>query len=418
MNAAPSLSLGRLERVSDAGSPPDISDAKDAKESKNGNFVDALRSVIDDDDDAKDAKDKADDIAAIPMAPMPDPVPSAQALASFAIAPSPTTDVPVEASPSSSPSDLGRYSAPASFGGPSYGVAGFDGALATPSTAFVRPASPTTPAIPAAKAAAAAKEDAKVAKDATPVKPDHVAALLPATPSIVEATMMRPEAVTKTGVPAADPTEKADTAPSLVAPPIKPGVGPVRANVKNDKKSAAGPIAVKVSSNLPSTESTLGVNGAASKAEAPVKTLTLAEPTPAQPRDGAEQAVKTAEALGHKRVLASGEAHGQITLPELGRIEVRARTDASLNVSVHVQADDAHGRAVIAQHASELRAHVQAEVPNASVHVDRSSGDARSAADHGGSERRERCEKEQADADSNAGLPPKRQSRGRARFVL
>lgn len=92
----------------------------------------------------------------------------------------------------------------------------------------------------------------------------------------------------------------------------------------------------------------------------------------------ASRAVQAAESLGHKRTLASGEAHGQVHVPELGRIEVTARAhgqEAATRIDVHVRAEEDHARHVIMANASEMRSHVRVEVPNAVVHVERPTTD-------------------------------------------
>ena len=92
-----------------------------------------------------------------------------------------------------------------------------------------------------------------------------------------------------------------------------------------------------------------------------------------------DDAIRAAEAAGHKRTLASGEASGQITTPELGRIEVVAHTIGGANeagrVEVHVRAVEEHAKQVIAANAESLREHVRVEVPNATVHVQKPQND-------------------------------------------
>jgi hypothetical protein len=197
---------------------------------------------------------------------------------------------------------------------------------------------------------------------------------------------------------------------------LKPGKW---ANADDGPSSPAATIDVaplKSAAELPSTIMTATPNVAS---HGNVKNVTSTATAPTAVSGGvekAEQAVKAAEMSGHRRTLASAEAHGHIVVPELGRVEVRAQTDASANVAVHVHVDDAHGRAVVAAHAPELRAHVRADVPNAHVHLDRGNS--------GNSERRQTPsnDRERSDASEQsdeAGEPtPKRYVRGRARFVL
>ncbi|MDB4947095.1 MAG: hypothetical protein JWP97_6629 [Labilithrix sp.] len=87
-----------------------------------------------------------------------------------------------------------------------------------------------------------------------------------------------------------------------------------------------------------------------------------------QPADGIARAVENAEAVGHRRVLA-GDAHGALSVEDLGRFEVRARTHEDGRVDVQVQAEHRQGAALLDAHAAELRADVRAEVPRAQVHV-------------------------------------------------
>lgn len=110
------------------------------------------------------------------------------------------------------------------------------------------------------------------------------------------------------------------------------------------------------------------VNGSTTSAGAPAKSES----------GEASRAVQAAESLGHKRTLASGEAHGQVHVPELGRIEVTARAhgqEAAARIDVHVRAEEDHARHVIMANASELRSHVRVEVPTAVVHVERPTTD-------------------------------------------
>lgn len=90
-----------------------------------------------------------------------------------------------------------------------------------------------------------------------------------------------------------------------------------------------------------------------------------------------EARIGAAEAAGHKRTLASGEARGQIVTAELGRVEVVAHAAAheSARVDVHVRAVEDHAKQAIAAAAESLREHVRVEVPNAAVHVERSHND-------------------------------------------
>ena len=84
--------------------------------------------------------------------------------------------------------------------------------------------------------------------------------------------------------------------------------------------------------------------------------------------DATATAIRNAEAVGHRRVLA-GDAHGALTLEDLGRFEVYARTRDDGRVEVQVHADRREGAAVLDAHAAELRADVRVEVPRAFIAV-------------------------------------------------
>jgi len=139
--------------------------------------------------------------------------------------------------------------------------------------------------------------------------------------------------------------------------------------------------------------------------------------------------IRAAEAAGHRRVLA-GEAHGRISVPELGNVEVRAIADAS-RVDVHVQADESQARDVILAHAPALSAHVQREVPEARIHLEGSPpqnshpSDARASADpgrhHGESRREAPADRELGGPRSSVksvGVPSDLRHRARVRIVL
>ncbi|MBX3196763.1 MAG: hypothetical protein KF894_01300 [Labilithrix sp.] len=98
-------------------------------------------------------------------------------------------------------------------------------------------------------------------------------------------------------------------------------------------------------------------------------TVPSAAEASARTAEGREAGVRAAEVAGHRRALA-GEAHGRIVVPELGKIEVRAIADAA-KIDVHVRAEESHAKRVIAAHAPDLSAHVQREIPEARVFVER-----------------------------------------------
>ncbi|MBX3258164.1 MAG: hypothetical protein KF782_00485 [Labilithrix sp.] len=142
----------------------------------------------------------------------------------------------------------------------------------------------------------------------------------------------------------------------------------------------------------------------------------------ARAAEGREAGVRAAEVAGHRRALA-GEAHGRIVVPELGNVEVRAIADAA-KIDVHVRADDERATRVIAAHAPELSAHVQREVPEARVFVERPAGGDATArdlgGDHGESRRGAREERGDGDRASRVGVegPSVRRQRARVRIVL
>jgi hypothetical protein len=179
--------------------------------------------------------------------------------------------------------------------------------------------------------------------------------------------------------------------PFAVVPPAPVGISP---HTVKDMAVVTVPAAVEASSRTADTSGTAGV--------------------------------RAAEAVGHRRAL-SGEARGQILLPELGRVEVRAFAEAS-KIDVHVRADERDTRHVIQAHAPELSAHVHREIPEARVFVERSADFAgelasrdpgRNQAENG---RHDRDEREPAHIRSAAGgsdgEPMLRRSRARVRIVL
>ncbi len=82
-----------------------------------------------------------------------------------------------------------------------------------------------------------------------------------------------------------------------------------------------------------------------------------------------ESGIRAAEAVGHRRALGS-EARGRIELPELGAVEVRAHAERA-HIDVHVEVEKSHAKSLLMANAPELAAHVQREVPEARIHVDR-----------------------------------------------
>jgi hypothetical protein len=106
-----------------------------------------------------------------------------------------------------------------------------------------------------------------------------------------------------------------------------------------------------------------------------VKTVTVVN-VPAPPETVArasdrdiESGIRAAEAVGHRRAFGS-EARGRIELPELGAVEVRASAEPA-RIDVHVEAEKSHAKSLLLAHAPELAAHVQREVPEARIHVER-----------------------------------------------
>ncbi len=128
---------------------------------------------------------------------------------------------------------------------------------------------------------------------------------------------------------------------------------------------------------------TVDVNPSAS-----VKPMTVDDGALPRSADVGKGAVRVAEAVGHRRALAS-EANGAVTLEHVGRFEVRARPHEGGRVEVHVRAEHEAGSAMLGAHANELRADLRAAIPHATVEVttpetaggsygprERSSGDA------------------------------------------
>lgn len=163
-----------------------------------------------------------------------------------------------------------------------------------------------------------------------------------------------------------------------------------------------------------------------------VKTMadvTVPAPVEASTRsaDGrAEVGIRAAEAAGHRRAL-TGEAHGQIVVPELGRVEVRAVAGAD-RIDVHVRADEGHAKRVIHAHSPDLSAHVHREIPEARIFVEtpadlgndaRTSGDPARNQGEAARERREENEGTRARSPGESvGEPTLRRHPARVRFVL
>jgi hypothetical protein len=87
--------------------------------------------------------------------------------------------------------------------------------------------------------------------------------------------------------------------------------------------------------------------------------------------------VQNAEAVGHRRALTE-DAHGAVTVEDLGRFEVRAHAHETGRIDVHVSADRDTANVALDAHATELRADLRAEIPRAVVDVD-TSGSHKSA---------------------------------------
>ncbi|MBX3206247.1 MAG: hypothetical protein KF764_14340, partial [Labilithrix sp.] len=134
-----------------------------------------------------------------------------------------------------------------------------------------------------------------------------------------------------------------------------------------DPSAADAPAALDPSAVVAPTVA-VGVASPTVKDMAPVTVPTAADASPTT-LEGREAGVRAAEVAGHRRALA-GDARGRIVVPELGKIEVRAVADAA-KIDVHVHAEEKHAKQVVHAHASELSAHVQREVPEARVFVER-----------------------------------------------
>lgn len=276
---------------------------------------------------------------------------------------------------------------------------------ATPTTATPTPATPPTAAQAETTAQAAATAQPAQAQ-ATPPKP-----AAKAEPKVGKAEPVRsaskptaahaPQAATSTateapGVPQTRPLDpvasKADVdakdaqAPKQGAHHGKPSLAEVTA----DKKAKAGALDADMAADAARVSASVADPSLA--APTPVLTETAKTVTASAPVAGntentvrgltevdarTEARIGAAEAAGHKRTLASGEARGQIVTAELGRVEVVAHAAAheSARVDVHVRAVEDHAKQAIAAAAESLREHVRVEVPNAAVHVERSHND-------------------------------------------
>lgn len=204
------------------------------------------------------------------------------------------------------------------------------------------------------------------------------------------------------------------------ASPFDPRSAPLEGVLTNNVDPTFGlPLTQLVGpATSPGAKNVTHVVGAASPADS-VRTM---EPT------GNTEAVRAFEALGHRRVLQQKEASGHVFVPELGRVEVRARARDAESVDVHVRADEAPAKHAIVQAAPEIRQHLQADLPHATVHVDRSTAqqafrgemsarDERGGAnDHGQRERRDDARAEEREAVRDRRLGGVKGAR--ARFVL
>lgn len=182
-------------------------------------------------------------------------------------------------------------------------------------------------------------------------------------------------------------------------------------------KIAPAPDAGKTASRLAAASSEALVQREASPAAGPTPAVALAPAiemlhtfdlrdfaqrpaSPSAPQGPVDRTplIQQAESVQHQRVLnAVAEAHGEIVVPELGRIEVIARQEHA-RIDVQVKADDEKATRVLAANATQLDAHVRVEVPQAEVRIESSflgnNGEARS-------EERQRRE----DSDDNDSAP-------------
>ncbi len=194
-------------------------------------------------------------------------------------------------------------------------------------------------------------------------------------PQVATQSGIQPSPQAANGAPPKTPARSLDGATSKVKTPAfardTRGPGDDLASRGSDASfamPAPAMVDVGMTAAEPNANGSSIVNGSTTSAGAPAKS------------EGGEasRAVQAAESLGHKRTLASGEAHGQVHVPELGRIEVTARAhgqEAAARIDVHVRAEEDHARHVIMANASEMRSHVRVEVPNAVVHVERPTTD-------------------------------------------
>lgn len=179
------------------------------------------------------------------------------------------------------------------------------------------------------------------------------------------------DAVTQSAISGRHP--HAPLAARAVSGPAQPASS-ARASSKRAQPSAEPAFAVNADPAVDGrsiAETAAATVGAPAEGVKPMAVVTVPTPAAISGRSSARDVdgdIRAAEAVGHRRALG-GEARGQIDVPELGKVEVRAFANAA-SVDVHVRAEEGHAKHVILAHGQELSAHVQREVPDARIHLD------------------------------------------------
>ncbi|HSO36318.1 MAG TPA: hypothetical protein VLT33_27515 [Labilithrix sp.] len=255
-------------------------------------------------------------------------------------------------------------------------------ATARASSAPQPPAAPLTGVRPRTAARAVAPPAASSSPSAATLASPPGAAPALAHASVPSAAPASPHASASvpSAVPSAAPVAASVSAPTTASPSRTAGRAP-SARSATVERAAAGPdddrhAAVE---ELPTAAALTpfaappvmlaAVPPAPTVTAPPAATpLTAAPMTAAAAGESGEAAVRSAEAVGHRRVLA-GDAHGALAIEDLGRFEVSARSRDDGRVDVHVRADHRAGAAMLESHAAELRADIRIEVPRAFVEV-------------------------------------------------
>lgn len=305
------------------------------------------------------------ELGAAPAKPAPTPASLSEAVPDAAKAPGPANATPTAAAPATPPIAAQAETAARAA------------ATAQPVQAQATPPSAT------------AKVEPKVAKS-EPVRTAGKASPAHAPPLPTSTTAEAPAAPQTRPL---DPVGRAAEVDGKDAQTPKPGVHhgkPSLAEVTAEKKAKTGAMDADMAADAARVSASVADPSFA--VATPVLTETAKTVTASAPAAGTtentvrgltevdaktEARIGAAEAAGHKRTLASGEARGQIVTAELGRVEVvaHAASHESARVDVHVRAVEEHAKQAIAAAAESLREHVRVEVPNAAVHVERSQND-------------------------------------------